>query len=231
MRVDSEVLASTIRLRSGPSAARAASTLADIRSEAQPIRHIAKHPAMDDLRDVADLHLIAAVPGLARQRHVAGQLGSSVTGPVITGRCIGAERLAETAEQAPQRLSRHLAHDVPKRDVDARQSRDHRSFATMIIGGLIDLLPQELGPARVFTDQQRRNLVADQRRGNRMRPAPHRRLAPTIKPVLVGQHLDQQRVTCLVAAARIGQRIGHGIAQRDGFDCPDPQRFALTTST
>ena len=136
---------------------------------------------------------------------------------------------AEAAEKPPQRLLGALAEDVPERDVDAGKARQHDALATVVVGRLIDLLPQIFRPAGILPDDERSDLCLDHRRADGVRSAPHGRLAPADDVRVVGVNLDQQSLAGPVFAAGISEGMRHFIAKPDGLDAGDAHGTLLAS--
>ena len=177
-----------------------------------------------DLRNVADLHLEAAIILVARLRDNGGERIKRLVTPIVTRGGIASDRLAIAAQQAPKRQAGGLAQDVPAGDVDAGEAGDHHALATVHVGRVIDLVTNQLGPARVLTDDERRDLAFDDGDRRRMRAAPHGGLAPADNVGIVGHHLDQNRLAVLVLTLGVGNRIGHAPGETEGFNASDLHR-------
>src|SRR5579871_310505 len=93
--------------------------------------------------DIADLHLEADITILAHPGDIVGKIGIAVTAAVIARRGIGPKRTTVTAEQPPDRLAHRSAEDIPQCDVYTGEAGQKNALAAVIIGLLIDTLPNE----------------------------------------------------------------------------------------
>ena len=76
------------------------------------------HPLVRGLVDIADFHLVAAETRSAGRGDVGGERVQPIIAAVVSGRRVGLHGTPEAAEDAPKRLARGLAQDVPERDVN-----------------------------------------------------------------------------------------------------------------
>ena len=88
-----------------------------------------------------------------------------------------------TAQHVDKRQVGADGEDVPQGDIDAAHRGDNRSPPTVLGGVLVHLLPQIVDRGRILSAHQREQLVAEDRRSDRSRPAPHRRFAPSFQAV------------------------------------------------
>jgi hypothetical protein len=108
------------------------------------------------------------------------------------------------ADQLVDRLADGAAHDVPQRDVDARDGRDRHAGRAVILDPVVEVFPDRLDVERVLADHARLVLRLDEGLGDGRRPVA---LAPP-GDTFVGRDLDQAgRARPIDPAARRDERL------------------------
>src|SRR5262249_12074227 len=151
-------------------------------------------PRMNRGGDIADLHLVAAIASRLGLTDIAGEIREAVIAAVIAGRGVGPEGLGGNAEQAPDPPAPKTAPDVPEGDIHTGEAGEQDALAAVVIGLLIDLLPEEFRAARIEARDQRLDLLFENRPGGGEGSTPHGGLAPAEDGGIVGMHLDQHRL-------------------------------------
>src|SRR5439155_361211 len=114
-------------------------------------------------RQAADLDLAAGHAGVSQPGHLARQIGESLALLVIAGDGDDRQAIAVAAEQGRDSGAERFAEQVPQRGVDTGD-RLHDLLAVAIgVGEREHPRPQPLDMAGVLADQQRRQLVLDDR--------------------------------------------------------------------
>ena len=173
---------------------------------------------MHGLRNIADLHLVAPEAARRAPRTHRPRTGRcrSLVGNIR--RSIGRQRPAETARRAKAGWPEAFAEDVPEGDVHAGQGGQHDTLAAVIIGRLVDFLPQ-VHSGRRGSSPMNRGAISSRGAIVTAKGPPH--IAASPQPHMSGSSVctftsNASRVWYV--AARIGDRVGHLIEKRERLD-------------
>ena len=173
-------------------------------------------------RVAADLHLHAAKAARSIALGLGGEVVDRFALLVEAAAGIGLDPIAAAAEQAVERHPRHLAGDVPQRDVDAADPIHDDAAPAELAGAGEHLLPQPLDQQRVLAEQHRAEQIVDDVPGAAAADAG---LADA-GDAIIGLDLDQEAAARRLHAA--GAAIGRfaAIGERDRADIGDLHRLS-----
>ena len=122
-----------------------------------------------DVAVAPDLHLhgleaVGTVPF-----HLGDQLADAFAFRIEPARGVRRHAPSVSAQEPPHRHARHLAAQIPERDVYAAHGGDEDPAARVLVGSLVHAVPQPFDIPRVLSHQVRPELPFDHDLGRRQR--------------------------------------------------------------